>query len=141
MNKLQIAEQVRKAIEMFVQTLSDEEALEVSNVYPPYAVGKSYKAKERFTYGTNAVGDAQLYSVVQAHTSSAEWTPDSTPSLYTPIGLTAEGYPVWSRPTGAHDAYNIGDIVDYNGVLYKSLINGNTYSPEEYPQGWEIYTA
>lgn len=141
MNKLQIAEQIRKALEMFVQTLSDEEALEVSNVYPPYVVGKSYKAGERFTYGTNAVGDAQLYSVVQAHTSSAEWTPDSTPALYTPIGLTSEGYPVWSRPTGAHDAYNKDDIVEYNETLYKSLMDGNIYSPEEYPQGWEIYPA
>ena len=44
---------------------------------------------------------------------------------------------VWSAPTGAHDAYNAGDIVDYNGTLYKSLINGNTYSPEAYPAGWE----
>ena len=48
-----------------------------------------------------------------------------------------EGYPKWSRPTGAHDAYNTGDIVDYNGTLYKSLIEGNVWSPEEYPAGWE----
>ena len=34
----------------------------------------------------------------------------------------------------------IGDIVNYNGKLYKSLINGNVYSPDTYPQGWEIYT-
>ena len=33
--------------------------------------------------------------------------------------------------------YNIGDIVDYNGTLYKSLIDGNVWSPEEYPAGWE----
>jgi len=130
-------EQFGKALQMFVQSLGDEQALEVAAVFPPYMVGKNYEAGEMFTYGANSVGDPQLYRVVQAHTSQADWTPDATASLYTPMGLNENGYPIWSRPTGAHDAYNTGDIVDYNGTLYKSLLNGNTYSPEEYPQGWE----
>ena len=140
MNKLQVMEQFGKALQMFCQSLTDEQALEVATVYPKYEVGKAYKVDEMFTYGTNEVGDPQLYRVVQAHTSQADWTPDATPALYTPIGLNDAGYPVWSQPTGAHDAYNVGDIVDYNGVLYKSLIDGNTYSPEAYPQGWEAVT-
>lgn len=140
MNTLQAAEQFRKALQMFCQSLTDEQALEVATVYPKYEVGRAYKVDEMFTYGTNEVGDPQLYRVVQAHTSQEDWTPDATASLYVPIGLNSAGYPVWSQPTGAHDAYNVGDIVDYNGVLYKSLIDGNTYSPEAYPQGWEQVT-
>jgi hypothetical protein len=139
MNKLQIAEQFRKALQMFAASLSDDKALEVASIYDAWASGKSYKVGEFVTYGENGVGDPQLYKVVQAHTSQADWTPDKTASLYSPIGLTDEGYPVWSKPTGAHDAYNEGDIVDYNGTLYKSLINGNVYSPDEYPQGWEQF--
>ena len=131
-NKVQRAEQLRKALQMFAQSLNDEQAMEIATVYPPYKTG------EMFTYGTNTVGDPQLYRVVQDHTSSALWLPIQSPALYTPIGLTDSGYPIWSQPTGAHDAYNTGDIVDYNGVLYKSLIDGNTYSPETYPVGWEI---
>lgn len=137
MNRLQAAEQLRRAFQMFAQTLTDEEAMEIATVYPAYEIGKAYAVNEMLTYGVNEVGDPQLYRVVQAHTSQADWTPDATPALYTPIGLTKEGYPVWSRPTGAHDAYSIGDIVDYNGTLYKSLIDGNVYSPDEYPAGWE----
>lgn len=34
-------------------------------------------------------------------------------------------YPEWKQPTGEHDAYNTGDIVRYNGALYRSLIYGN----------------
>jgi len=79
-----------------------------------------------------------LYKVVQDHTSQEGWKPSETPSLYEPIGLTAEGYPVWNQPSGAHDAYNTGDIVDYNGTLYVSLIDGNVYSPDEYAAGWEV---
>lgn len=137
MDKFQAAEQFRKALQLFAQTLNDEQALEVATVYPAYQVGASYRANELLVYGSNAVGDPQLYRVVQGHTSQADWLPSETPALYTPVGLNDEGYPVWSKPTGAHDAYNTGDIVDYNGALYKSLMDGNVYSPEEYPAGWE----
>lgn len=137
MNKLQLAEQFRKALQLYAQSLDDETALEVATVYPTYEIGKEYKVDEKFTYGTNDVGDPQLYRVVQAHTSQADWLPNATPSLYDAIGLNEEGYPIWSRPTGAHDAYNNGDIVEFEGILYKSTIDGNVYSPIEYPQGWE----
>ena len=137
MNKLQMAEQLRRALQMFIRSLTDEEAMEVATVYPKYEVGKAYKANEIFSYGENNVGDPQLYRVVTEHTSQEDWIPSENRALYTPIGLTEEGYPIWSRPTGSHDTYNAGDIVEYNGTLYKSLIDGNTYSPEEYPAGWE----
>ena len=139
MDKLQAAEQLRKAIQMFAATLTDEQSLQIACVYDVYQVNKSYNVDDLFTYGTNSVGDPQLYRVVQAHISQADWTPDTTPALYTPIGLDDSGYDIWSKPTGAHDAYNIGDIVNYNGKLYKSKINGNVWSPDEYPAGWELF--
>ena len=136
---LKYAEQFRKAVQLFAASLDETSAMEIATVYDPYVVGKTYKADEYFTYGQNEVGDPQLYKVIQEHTSQADWEPDKTASLYTPVGLNDEGYPVWSQPTGAHDAYDKGDIVDYNGTLYVSLIDGNTYSPEAYPTGWEVY--
>ena len=139
MNKLQMAEQFRRAVQMFAASLTEEQALEIATIYDPYKVGKYYKQGEFFTYGETANGDPQLYKVVLAHTSAEEWPPNTNPSLYTAIGLTEEGYPVWSRPTGAHDAYNKGDVVDYNGALKESLIDGNVYSPDEYPAGWKDY--
>lgn len=138
MNKLQRAEQLRRALQMFAASLTDEQALEIATVYPKWEIGKAYAAGEFITYGQNNVGDPQLYKVVSAHTSQADWTPDNTPALYTAIGLNDSGYPIWSKPSGAHDAYNMGDTVDYNGKLYKSLIDGNVYSPDEYPSGWEV---
>ena len=139
MNKLQMAEQFRKALQMFAASLDDEKAMEVATIYDPWQIGKPYVVGEYVTYGTNSVGDPPLSQVVQAHTSQADWTPDATAALYDPIGLDAYGYPVWSQPTGAHDAYNTGDIVDYNGTLYQSTIDGNTWSPDSYPAGWEAY--
>ena len=137
---LQMAEQYFRALQMFAQSLEEEKATEVAYMYDPWELGKSYAVGEFLTYGVNGVGDPQLYKVVQAHTSQAEWRPDVTPALYVAIGLDEQGYPVWSQPTGAHDAYNKGDIVNYNGALYQSLIDGNVYSPLDYPAGWAVYT-
>lgn len=140
MNKLQAAEQLRRAMQMFAATLTDDQALEVATVYPAWETGASYTVGTLLTHGENAVGDPQLYRVAQDHTSQADWLPADNPALYTAIGLTDAGCPVWSQPTGAQDAYNTGDIVDYNGTLYKSTIDGNVWAPDAYPAGWEIYT-
>ena len=137
MNKLQAAEQFRKALQMFAASLSDDQAMEVATIYDSWEPGKNYIAGTFLTFGQNGVGDPQLYKVAQSHTSQENWTPDTTPALYVAIGLDEGGYPVWSQPTGAHDAYNNGDIVDFNGDLYESLIDGNVYSPEAYPAGWK----
>ena len=139
MNRMQAAEQMRKALQMFAASLTDEQAMEVVAVYDPWKIGKTYKKDEFFTYGVNGVGDPQLYKVNQGHTSQADWTPDKNPALYTAIGLDDQGYPVWAQPTGAHDAYNIGDIVNYNGTLYESQINGNDTIPGTDDRWWKEY--
>lgn len=139
--KVQYALEMRKALQLFAATLDieseQENILEIATVFPKFAVGKEYKAKEIFSYGENGVGDPQLYQVLQQHTSASQWLPDSAPGLYKKIGVTEQGYPEWVQPLGAADAYNKGDIVSCEGVLYKSLIDGNVWSPESYPNGWE----
>lgn len=141
MNRLQAAEQLRKALQIFAATLTDEQAMAVATVYPAWTVNTAYAVGDIISYGTNGVGDPQLYKVVQAHTSQAQWTPDAVPSLYDAFGLDESGYPLWAQPSGAHDAYNTGDIVNYNGTLYQSVINGNVWSPDTYPAGWTVYGA
>lgn len=138
-NKLQAAAQLRRAIQLFAASLGEERALEIPSVYPSWGGNAAYAVGDYVAYGVNAVGDPQLYKVVQAHTSQADWRPDKTPALYTPIGRNDTGYPVWSQPTGAQDAYSAGDVVDYNGTLYRCTQDGNVWSPEDYPQGWETY--
>ena len=46
--------------------------------------------------------------------------------------------PEFVQPTGAHDAYNIGDKVIFEGQTYESLVDANVYSPTAYPQGWQV---
>lgn len=137
MDILQFAEQFRKVVQKFAASFDDEEALEVASIYDFWQPDKPYKMDEIIAFGINEVGDPQLYRVVQAHISQVDWLPKNTPSLYVAIGLDNDGHPVWSQPTGAHDAYNTGDIVNYNEELYESLMDGNVYSPDAYPAGWK----
>lgn len=129
---------------MFARTLNVEtqldKILQIASVFPVYAAGREYAANDVFSYGVNAVGDPQLYQVLQAHTSAEEWAPDATPSLYKKIGITTDGYPEWVQPLGATDAYNTGDVVSYGNTLYRSTIDGNIWRPDIYPAGWEVYT-
>lgn len=143
-NKVQMALELRKALQLFLASMDAdtqaEDMMAVASVFPKYQIGKAYKVKEVFSYGENSVGDPQLYQVLQAHTSAAEWTPDTAASLYKKIGVTEEGYPEWVQPLGASDAYNTGDVVSYGGKLYKSTIDGNVWAPDAYPAGWETVT-
>ena len=44
--------------------------------------------------------------------------------------------PDFVQPTGAHDAYSVGDKVTFEGAVYTSTIDANVYSPTAYPAGW-----
>ena len=135
---LTVSDTVLKAASFAALSFTDEQALEVPDLYPVYEVDHAYKKDERFNY------NGRLFKVNQAHTSAAQWVPGETgtESLYTCLEMAGDGYLVWTQPTGAHNAYNTGDIVHYptaDDPLYKSLIDGNVWSPDAYPQGWEIY--
>lgn len=137
MDKRLSAEQLRRALQLLVASLADDKALEIASVYPAWEANHAYAVGDIISYGSNPVGDPQLYKVVQGHTSQADWPPSATPALYDAFGLDANGYAVWAQPSGVHDAYNTGDVVNYSGTLYKSIIDGNVWSPDVYPAGWE----
>ena len=42
------------------------------------------------------------------------------------------------QPTGAHDAYRLGEKVTVDGAVYVSVIDFNVWSPEVYPAGWAV---
>lgn len=47
------------------------------------------------------------------------------------------GVPEWVRPTGAHDAYQTGDLVTFEGAVYESTMDGNVWPPADHPDGWQ----
>ena len=122
------AKQLRQLIEQLAVTLDDETALTGVELFPTWAIGRAYATGDRVQHG------GTLYKCVQAHTSQADWTPDATPALWAVVSI--DEYPKWVQPTGAHDAYNRGDKVSYNGKHYVCTIDGNAYAPDVY--GWKV---
>ena len=122
------AMQLRQLIEQLAVTLDDETALTGVELFPAWVVGKAYAINDRAQY------NGTLYKCVQAHTSQADWMPSATPALWKTVSL--DEYPEWVQPTGAHDAYNIGDKVTYNGQHYVCTSNANVYAPDVY--GWQL---
>lgn len=126
------AKQLRHYIVKASASLSDEDALQAVELFPQWVIEHDYVVGERLQYKN------VLYRVVQAHTSQADWTPDITPAMFVVVSL--DEWPEFVQPTGAHDAYNKGDKVTFNGKHYISLIDANVYSPAAYPAGWQEQT-
>lgn len=82
----------------------------------------------------------KVYKVIQPHTSKPEWTPDVATSLYAAVPDPRVDYAPFVQPTGPHDAYMTGDTTTFNGRKYRSRIDNNVWSPEQYPGGWEEVT-
>lgn len=47
-------------------------------------------------------------------------------------------YPEYVQPTGAHDAYHVGDKITYNGKHYECIFDGCVWTPDAYPAGWKL---
>lgn len=120
------AVELRKKIELASSTMTDENALTAVELFPMWKAATAYDVGVRVQYND------KLYKCIQAHTSQADWIPDATPALW--VEVSVEEYPEWKQPTGAHDAYNIGDKCSYNGKHWICDINGNVYAPNVY--GW-----
>ena len=91
-----------------------------------------------YTVGQLRRHNGTLYKCVQAHTSQADWTPDTAASLWSVAVDPAEEWPAWSQPVGAHDAYAKGDKVSHNGKHWTSNVDNNVWEPGVY--GWTEYT-
>ena len=138
MNRIEKAREFRNRINANLQAtrklirvdeLSEEELFEMIDLYPNYTIDTNYNVGDIFKY------EGKLYKVIQAHTSLENWVPSELPALY--LSLMPENIiPEWVQPLGGHDAYNIGDKVIFEGRVYESLIDGNTWSPKDYTSGW-----
>lgn len=109
------------------QTLSDEEALLVNFIFPLWTVGVNYRKNEKIKYEDN------LYEVLQDHTSVANLQPNQATGFYRKIKLTNNLVLEWEQKS-----YELGDRVKYGSHIFESLINNNNWSPEIFPNAWQL---
>lgn len=111
MTNLDRCRELRQAIQLFAGTLTeDADIMTIPSIFPAWQVNKAHETKDVFSYGLDADGKPQLYQVLQSHTASDIYPPDTATSLYKQIGITEDGIPEWVQPLGATDAYDMGDV-------------------------------
>jgi hypothetical protein len=122
---------VKKLLSDRLAALPEEEAVEYRSMYKPFKIGIVLETNEKIYNPSNDT----LYKVLVGHTTALEWLPENTPTLFVvihPPGVI----PDWVQPTGAHDAYQIGNKVKHNGSTWESTVNANTWEPGVY--GWNL---
>ena len=126
------ARRLRAIIERQMQTAPDATAVEAVTLYPHWKAGTAYVAGYRVQY--NGI----LYSVLTAHTSQSDWTPDASPSLFAKVLIPdPEQIPEWEQPESTNP-YMKGDKVMYEGKVWVSDMDNNVWVPGEF--GWTEVT-
>lgn len=134
MSLVDMARRLRPIIEQAVQSLTEEMALGAVDLFPTWKEDQSYSTGQKIRYG------GVLYSVLQDHVSQKDWTPTAASSLFAKVLIPDPNtVPDWVQPDSTNP-YNKGDRVRFEGKIYESLIDGNTWSPSDYPAGWQEVT-
>lgn len=113
----------RMLITAQINTLSvdDATALRMMQFYPDWAVGQAY------TVGYKVQYKGKLYKVITAHTSQADWTPDTAVTLFERIDETHNGTKYDPIPYDGNMALTAGLYYVQDGVTY--LCNRDTGNP------------
>ena len=125
------AREIRAIMDKAGLLLTDEQALEVPELFPiwnPNSIA--------YAVGDRVQHESKLYSCIQAHTSQESWQPSLTPALWNLVSI--EEWPEWVQPAGAHDAYAKDDKVLHNGKKWISIVDNNVWEPGVY--GWNEIT-
>lgn len=95
-------------------------------------------AGEILPVGARRLDKGVLYELYR-DIADANWSPPSqTLAHWKLVATTADEWPEFVQPTGAHDAYPSGAKITFNAKHYVSLIPNNVWSPVAYPAGWQL---
>ena len=124
------AEKLRALIEQASVTLPDKEASEGAELFPRLKEDNSL-----VIVGTRINWNGVLKRAAVDLWDTAENNPDNAPSLWEDIAYR-EGYRIIPTTITVGTAFAKDELCWWKDVLYKSLIDANVYTPEQYPAGW-----
>ena len=125
-NRLFIAQNIQTIIE------DDETASRAVGFHP----SMEYNGK-LIAHGTRINWHGQLKKAAVDLWDTESNNPDNAPALWEDISYR-DGFRIIPEVITATLAFSKDECGWWNGVLYRSLIAANVYTPAVYPQGWEI---
>lgn len=123
---------LRSVIEQSAQSLDDATASTVATLFPRLREdGSLISAGTRINWGgTIKRAACDLWD-------TPENNPDNAPSLWEDIQYR-DGCRIIPAVITAGTAFALDELGWWGDTLYRSKLAANTYTPEQYPEGWEI---
>ena len=123
---------LRAIIETAAASLDDKTASTAPTLFPRLKQdGSLIKAGTRINHnGSIKRAAVDLWDTVDN-------SPDNAPTLWEDI-LYRDGYRIIPDVITAGTAFALGELGWWGDKLYKSLLSANVYTPEQYPNGWEL---
>ena len=126
------AERLHRTIMAGIATISDQQASEGVELFP-----KLKQDGALINAGTRINWNGVLKRAAVDLWDTEENTPDNVPALWEDIAYR-EGYRIIPETITATLAFAKDECGWWKDVLYRSLIDGNVYTPDQYAAGWEV---
>lgn len=134
MTLVELALKLRPIIERAATSLDDKTASTASTLFPRLKQDGSL-----VEYGTRINWNGELKRAAVDLWDTLENDPDHAPTLWEDIDYK-DGYRIIPETITAGTAFALDECGWWNGVLYRSKLAANTYTPDQYPRGWELVT-
>lgn len=123
---------LRSVVEQAVTSLNDKTASTAAILFPRLKADGSL-----ITAGTRINWNSTIKKAAVDLWDMAENNPDNAPGLWEDIEYK-EGYRIIPDTLTVTTAFAKDECGWWNGVLYRSLLDANVYTPVAYPAGWEV---
>lgn len=131
MNYIENARKLRKVFINIASTLDDVQASSAPQMFPRLKEdGTLIPAKTRINW--NGVLKRAAVDLWDTKANN----PDNASTLWEELDCL-DGYRIIPEIITAVSAFSEGECGWWNGVLYRSKVNGNVYTPSVYPNNWE----
>ena len=122
----------RAQLDKALPAVPDKDASGCVDLYPTLKQsGSLIKAGTRINWG------GWLKQATVDLWDTEENDPDHAPDLWVKINYK-DGVRVIPDVISAAEAFALDELGWWDGAIYKSLIAANVYTPEQYPDGWEL---
>lgn len=122
---------LRAIVEQAVASLDDKTASEGATLFPRLKQGGALVSA-----GTRINWNGVIKRAAVDLWDTAENNPDNAPTLWEDIAYR-DGYRIIPETITVGTAFAKDECGWWGDVLYKSLIDANVYTPEQYAAGWE----
>ena len=123
---------LRSIVEQAATSLDDKTASTAATLFPRLKADGSL-----ITAGTRINWNGTIKKAAVDLWDTAENNPDNAPGLWADIEYR-EGYRIIPDTLTVTTAFAKDECGWWDGVLYRSLLDSNVYTPAVYPAGWEM---